>query len=232
MHPPPNRDDYFDMIAGISRFTAHALGNPLTGLGLTLDLLASANTPSTAQRLVDRCQRINERLSEFKENLGALGGGLLRHGLGRVALVPLIKAAMDAAHLSGSYDTPIDTPDGQEVDIVCHAGLIASAIGYLLRNASDALPDTGTIGARLRVHGDMLRVTIFDSGPGVPAELVPKLFAAPFTTKEHGGGMGLLLVAMIVERIHGGRLSFSPNAPHGAQFHLDLPTHGKVAAIS
>ena len=42
-------------------------------------------------------------------------------------------------------------------------------------------------------------------------------------------GLGLLLVAMIVEQIHGGTVLYAPRAPHGCQFHLELPTPSKAA---
>jgi signal transduction histidine kinase len=66
-------------------------------------------------------------------------------------------------------------------------------------------------------------ITVRDTGPGVPAEAVPRIFDAFFTTKPGGMGVGLAISRSIAEA-HGGRLWLEapPGAP-GACFHLALP---------
>jgi nitrogen-specific signal transduction histidine kinase len=69
----------------------------------------------------------------------------------------------------------------------------------------------------------MLRITVQDNGPGVPAELRSQLFRPLATNKPHGMGLGLALSRSIAERL-GGALSFDA-ADRLTTFHLDLPTH-------
>jgi signal transduction histidine kinase len=52
-------------------------------------------------------------------------------------------------------------------------------------------------------------VRIADQGPGVPAEIVDKIFTAYFTTKKDGNGIGLAVAQQVV-RAHGGRISIEP----------------------
>lgn len=217
-----SRRDYYEIIAGISRFTAHTLGNPLTGMGLTLDLLAGMVKQEDQQRLLSRCQRLNERLSVFKENLGALGGSL-KGQQAPTALRPLLQQVLEGQRLGSAYQTPIEIGNDVGDALVCHPGLLMDALTYLLRNASDIIPDGGTIGIRVGHHAGMVRITVWDDGPGASPELAARFFNAPVSSKAHGLGLGLLLVAMIVEHIHGGRVSYAPNRPHGALFHLDFP---------
>ena len=93
-----------------------------------------------------------------------------------------------------------------------------------LRNATDACQSGGTLGLRLAPHDNALRLTVWDDGPGLSPSVAAALWHEPVSTKKHGGGMGLLLVAMIVEHIHGGRVGHTARDPHGCCFHLDLPT--------
>jgi signal transduction histidine kinase len=67
-------------------------------------------------------------------------------------------------------------------------------------------------------------VSVTDSGAGVSAENVDRLFNAFFTTKSSGMGMGLSICGSIVEA-HGGRMSVANNAGPGARFQFTLPSY-------
>jgi signal transduction histidine kinase len=103
-----------------------------------------------------------------------------------------------------------------------------AALDNLLGNACDALAGTATP-RRIRVRAarlagsrpPLLRITVQDTGPGVPEELRPQLFKPLATTKPHGMGLGLALSRSIAERLGGG-LSFDA-ASSVTTFHLDLP---------
>jgi len=69
-------------------------------------------------------------------------------------------------------------------------------------------------------------VEVRDSGPGLDAVNIDRLFDSFYTTKPNGMGMGLAISRSIVEA-HGGRLWATPNEPHGAVFCFTLPTEGR-----
>ena len=74
---------------------------------------------------------------------------------------------------------------------------------------------------------EQLMVSVSDTGVGLPAQQADQIFDAFFTTKSDGTGMGLRISRSIVES-HGGRLWASDNSPHGASFHLTLPSKAET----
>ncbi len=70
--------------------------------------------------------------------------------------------------------------------------------------------------------GEAVQVTVRDSGPGLSAENIERLFQPFYTTKPDGMGMGLSISREIIEG-HGGRLWASADVPCGAMFQFTLP---------
>lgn len=94
----------------------------------------------------------------------------------------------------------------------------------LVGNAAKAMPAGGNIGVSVSLKGASVIVSVEDDGPGVPPELLPRLFT-PFATgsaKTGGVGLGLYLCREIARR-HGGDLTAGRSAAGGARFELSLP---------
>jgi PAS domain S-box-containing protein len=96
----------------------------------------------------------------------------------------------------------------------------------LVMNAIEAMaPVTDrprTLVIRSERHDDVARVAVHDTGVGIRASDVDRVFSAFFTTKPSGMGMGLSISRSIIEA-HGGRLWAAANEPHGAIFQFSLP---------
>jgi signal transduction histidine kinase len=96
----------------------------------------------------------------------------------------------------------------------------------LIENALDALAETdngGTLRLTCRLEGEMMLVEIWDTGPGIPAELQDRIFEPFFTTKAPGQGLGLGLDnAMRIVRKHRGHLSVRSD-PGSTCFRVRLP---------
>ena len=97
------------------------------------------------------------------------------------------------------------------------------ALFNLVTNALDAMPGGGTLSIAATTRPDGIRVEIADTGSGLPADVLDRLFDPWVTTKPvgHGSGLGLAIVRDVV-RAHGGSISAS-NTPVGALFVIDLP---------
>jgi len=96
------------------------------------------------------------------------------------------------------------------------------AIVNLLRNAVEAMPQGGALRMETAIEEGIVRLTVADTGRGVPPESLSKLFTPLFSTKPDGTGLGLLVVKSVVER-HGGRVTVESREGLGTVFHLWLP---------
>jgi C4-dicarboxylate-specific signal transduction histidine kinase len=98
----------------------------------------------------------------------------------------------------------------------------------LMINGIDAMKDkAGTrelVINSQRADNLQLMVSVSDTGVGLPPQKADQAFAAFFTTKRHGVGLGLRISRSIVEG-HGGHLWATDNLPHGARFCFTLPTN-------
>lgn len=94
----------------------------------------------------------------------------------------------------------------------------------MIINSIEAIPSTGkiTIKARPNKEKGTVKITIKDTGHGIPSEIIDKIFEPFFTTKEKGTGLGLAVSYKIV-RDHGGEIFVKSEEGHGAEFTIILP---------
>src|SRR5271163_1075408 len=113
-------------------------------------------------------------------------------------------------------------------------GLLRQAFLNLARNAAEACAGAAN-GGRVLIRGEAVRqnengfqrVTIFDNGTGIPADVREKLFRPFFTTKANGTGLGLAVVQKIIVQ-HGGQVRARNRAEGGAAFIVTLPMSSEV----
>jgi signal transduction histidine kinase len=107
----------------------------------------------------------------------------------------------------------------------------------LLTNAFEALTGRGSVAinalqlaeedsSAVDGHGGpFIQVDVVDDGPGVPPDVMDRIFSPFFTTKPQGSGLGLAIVRKIVDA-HDGRIDVSGRAAGGTQFRVTLPVTG------
>jgi PAS domain S-box-containing protein len=113
-------------------------------------------------------------------------------------------------------------------------GLLRQALLNLARNAAEACALTEG-GGRVTVRGEVVygdeagsqRISIADNGPGIPANVLPKLFRPFFTTKAKGTGLGLAVVQKVIVQ-HGGQVEVRNRPEGGAEFIVTLPLPRRV----
>jgi len=92
----------------------------------------------------------------------------------------------------------------------------------LVLNAIQAMHHKGTVTIATRAVHDGVAVSVSDTGPGIPADALPRIFKPFFTTRAQGTGLGLAIVDKIV-RGHGGTVRVESQPGTGAVFTVTLP---------
>jgi signal transduction histidine kinase len=111
---------------------------------------------------------------------------------------------------------------------------VKQALLNLLANALEAMPEGGALTVRSETAAagpseePWVALSVSDTGPGIPGELLGQIFDPFFTTKEAGTGLGLTVVRRIA-REHGGRLEVESRQGEGATFRLWLPVRKEGA---
>ncbi len=95
----------------------------------------------------------------------------------------------------------------------------------LLLNAVEAIDEKGHVIIKIadsQAQPDMLEISVYDNGCGIPQEILPHVFEPFFTTKGNGAGLGLATVYRIIET-HKGRICVESMVGKGTEFKISLP---------
>ena len=117
----------------------------------------------------------------------------------------------------------------------CDAAQIKQVLLNLILNAAQAMPQGGLLtitaradGGRRQADAQAIRLTVRDTGPGIPPEHQSRIFDPFFTTKEEGTGLGLAIVHALVEAHHG-RIDVESVLGQGTAFIVTLPGQSGVS---
>jgi signal transduction histidine kinase len=132
------------------------------------------------------------------------------------ATVQMLQSRMTNIKIQRDYEPGLPT-------INAYGGELNQVWTALIENALDALGNQGLLRLACRLEGEMMLVEIWDTGPGIPAELQERIFEPFFTTKAPGQGLGLGLDnAMRIVRKHSGHISVR-SEPGSTCFRIRLP---------
>jgi signal transduction histidine kinase len=218
---------------------SHELTTPLAAIRGYVETLGMPDMPldeKTRSRYLGIVTEETERLEHIVGDLLELarlegGGGSLR--MEQVAVSQLLERVR---HRHGPVvrdrGITLDTIQEPDVSLVFgDANRLEQAVQNLVANAVRHTPDGGHVTVRARAVTGGVMLTVEDSGPGIPAEHLPRVFDRFYkvdasrtgTTMPSGSGLGLSIVQTIVAR-HGGTVAAS-NVPNGgACFEIFLPT--------
>jgi signal transduction histidine kinase len=112
-----------------------------------------------------------------------------------------------------------------EVTVVAHRDQIKQSVLNIAINGLEAMPEGGTLTLTLERDDARAVMRVADQGPGIPAELLDRIFDMHFTTKESGTGIGLYVARSMFEA-QGGTVGAAASGPQGTTFELVLPLDG------
>ncbi len=221
-----------------SRELAHDLSNPLTVVISSVDLLArelknvedSLRSSDRSESAMEYITVIEEGLERCTELLGVWRNLEKNNDLELVScnvFTFLSKIRRETEAMIGERKIKLDFfIDGlDEVEIQADTLQLHRTIINLLSNALDAVSsDEGEVRLKTYLRSSGIGIEISDNGPGIPPELIDKVFEPYFTTKEEGKGtgLGLFISQRIIER-HGGALLLQNSSGKGACFQIELP---------
>ncbi|HEV3217192.1 MAG TPA: ATP-binding protein [Vicinamibacterales bacterium] len=108
-------------------------------------------------------------------------------------------------------------------EVRADAALLRQALLNLALNGCQAMPDGGTLTLAAREAGDgRIVITVEDTGIGIPADQLGRIFDLYYTTRSGGSGIGLSMVYRIVQ-LHGGDVEVESTVGRGTSFRLLLP---------
>ena len=217
-------------LATVARFVsalAHELNNSLQIISGVVELLSERDDlpPDVLVRMGRIGTQADRASGKIKQVVGyvreaARPGERLDLGAIVDRALMLRSYELGRAGIAVLWDIPVE-----RIAVRGSARDLLQAVLNLLANAQEALAGAATRELHVNVTRDAgaLRLSIADTGPGVPAGLRERIFDPFFTTRAADGAMGLgLTVAAHTAAGHGGRLSLSDRGP-GATFVLDLP---------
>jgi PAS domain S-box-containing protein len=149
-----------------------------------------------------------------------------------VDLNDIVENALIVATSEYKYIADVTCELGELPAVVCNRGDINQVLLNLIINAAHAIADAvgdsderGTITIRSVLEDGTVRISVTDTGTGIPAAISERIYDQFFTTKAvgRGTGQGLSITRGIVER-HDGTISFDSIEGEGTTFHIVLPT--------
>ncbi len=211
---------------------AHELRTPLTNIRCQLeavqDGLAAANAQTVAS-LHDEVMLLGRLVDDLRD-LALADAGQLAMSREMVSMEEVIRgAASSIAPRAKSANVAMQISVAEKLPLISgDAARLAQVLRNLLENALAHSPSGGTIVIEALATGKELLVSVRDSGPGIPAEHLPRIFERfyrtdPSRSRESGGaGLGLAIVRQIVNA-HSGRVWAENLATGGAIFFVALP---------
>lgn len=221
-------------VAGrLAASVAHEINNPLEAVANLLYLVSltdnAAEAHKHAQRALDELLRVSlitQSTLKFHRQPGTPRVTMLSEVIEGV--LAMFRGRLHSAGIQLNLRTD------NEVAIACMPSEVQQIFSNLIANAVEAMPKSGRLAIRLRASRDWrdyrkegMRITFGDSGTGIDRPTMRRIFEPFFTTKaETGTGLGLWVVAQLVER-HGGQIRVWSSTRDGASctvFSIFLPT--------
>jgi DNA-binding response OmpR family regulator len=118
----------------------------------------------------------------------------------------------------------VQTRYGEHDMLECYPSILTQAVMNLVSNAIDAIPKLGVITITTETEDDVFRISVTDTGTGIPAEVRDRILDPFFTTKPVGQGTGLgLSITYSIVRKHGGTLEFCTAEGGGTEATIRIP---------
>jgi signal transduction histidine kinase/ActR/RegA family two-component response regulator len=220
-----SKDEFLAMLG-------HELRNPVGAISNAVSVLERTGKPD------DSMAPMRHIIERQTQHLARLVDDLLDASRVATGKIALERRPLDLSDVLARCLRALDTQKGRlQVEFNVEEGVwinadetrIGQVIDNLLSNAVKYTPDRGRISVRLTRQADRALLTVEDSGIGIPADLLPRVFDLfvqgdrPLDRTTGGLGIGLTLVRRLIE-LHGGTVSASSDGPgKGTKMTVSFP---------
>ncbi len=209
---------------------AHDLNNHFTPLKLRLDVMARRASQEHREADLVHLREATNGLARLQSLVGdLLDVGRLEQGIFTLSRLPLdiVVLARRTAEVLGTADQAVEVRAPESLILEADPDRMQQALENLVANAirfsPRGVPVLIAIGEEARKDEQWAVVEIHDKGPGIPPEILPKLFAR-FSPGPGSSGLGLgLFIAKSIAEAHGGTLEVTSSVGTGTSFRLSLP---------
>lgn len=214
-----------DVLAMVS----HDLRSPLSVIMMKAGALQKRDPSPRGIRDLDVIQNAAHRMTDLIRDLldfGSMQAGrfTVRPGphpvhtlMSQVMQIFLPLADAKGVHLRGDVA-------GDNFSVTCEQERLVQVLSNLIGNSIKFTPAHGTVTVSVRRDAELVRFSVTDTGVGIAADLLPRIFERYWKAKSGGEGSGLgLFIARGIIEAHGGRIWADSTQGHGCAFHFTLP---------
>ncbi len=217
---------------------AHEIGNPLNSLNIHLQLierrlrkaapdLYEAQFQELLSVAKDEVDRLDFTIAQFLKAIRPTEPHLELHDINELIKesARFLEKELSDRGIGLKLELRSNIPP-----MMLDANQLKQAFYNIIRNAMQAMSSKG----ELVIHTDMndyeISISFADTGPGISAEQMSRVFEPYYTTKESGTGLGLLIVRRVV-REHGGEINIASRSNQGTRVTVHLPRAQKALRV-
>lgn len=218
------RQQRIERLAAIGQIAggiAHEVRNPLNVIKTSVYYLLNARNPSNEKR-AEHLARVEKQVDIADSVITALSNFAKMPLPDRspFPVLPFVRDVLDSVRSPDSIELVTDLPESLPL-VLADAGQVRIVLSNLVRNALDAMQTGGRLTIAGRVENDSVRLTVADTGHGIPADDLARIMEPFYTTKARGIGLGLAISNAILSK-NGGALSVTSTPGQGSTFAMTL----------
>lgn len=214
------KSERLSAIGELSTRLAHDLKNPLSVIRNAIDIIKLENH-NLDEKTIMHLDKANHAISRMSHQIDDVLDFIMPKPLTftKVSLLQVLKTTLERITMPDLVNVKLPQND---FEIMGDPDKLGHLFSNLIKNAIQAMNNKGEINIRITDQKDDVLIEVEDTGPGIPDEILPKIFVPLFTTKQTGTGLGLSSCKNIIEQ-HGGTIDVKTAIGRGATFILKLP---------